>query len=400
MTYRELFAKHKIVRQLSTVQFIAYFGAWFSNVAIYSMLIDFGASAFLIASVTAMHLIPGVILSPFSGSIVDRIPVKPLMLTLLSIELTMTLCFLLINSINDIWMLLIFLFIRMGSASIFFTTEMSLLPKILSGQDLVKANELHSIIWSFTFTAGMALGGIIVNIYGVKISFLIDGMFFLIALVILSQIDFNLKPTKIDHHIFQSIKDGLFYLIENKHLFHYMFLHAIVGFTAFDALVTLLADYNYKYVLAVPLAIGITNGIRAFALMIGPLFISNWINKERLFYLFIIQGTTIIIWSIVQDNFYIGLFGMFLTGLATTTIWSYTYAMLQENVKQQYLGRVLAYNEMLFMLTNVTTTFFIGLMATLVGLDIITIILGFAFFGVAYYYKLIFLQKDEKWMKS
>ncbi len=364
------------------------------------MLIDFGASAFLIASVTAMHLIPGVILSPFSGSIVDRIPVKPLMLTLLSIELTMTLCFLLINSINDIWMLLIFLFIRMGSASIFFTTEMSLLPKILSGQDLVKANELHSIIWSFTFTAGMALGGIIVNIYGVKISFLIDGMFFLIALVILSQIDFNLKPTKIDHHIFQSIKDGLFYLIENKHLFHYMFLHAIVGFTAFDALVTLLADYNYKYVLAVPLAIGITNGIRAFALMIGPLFISNWINKERLFYLFIIQGTTIIIWSIVQDNFYIGLFGMFLTGLATTTIWSYTYAMLQENVKQQYLGRVLAYNEMLFMLTNVTTTFFIGLMATLVGLDIITIILGFAFFGVAYYYKLIFLQKDEKWMKS
>lgn len=400
MTYRELFAKHKIVRQLSTVQFIAYFGAWFSNVAIYSILIDFGASAFLIASVTAMHLIPGVILSPFSGSIVDRIPVKPLMLTLLSIELTMTLCFLLINSINDIWMLLIFLFIRMGSASIFFTTEMSLLPKILSGQDLVKANELHSIIWSFTFTAGMALGGIIVNIYGVKISFLIDGMFFLIALVILSQIDFNLKPTKIDHHIFQSIKDGLFYLIENKHLFHYMFLHAIVGFTAFDALVTLLADYNYKYVLAVPLAIGITNGIRAFALMIGPLFISNWINKERLFYLFIIQGTTIIIWSIVQDNFYIGLFGMFLTGLATTTIWSYTYAMLQENVKQQYLGRVLAYNEMLFMLTNVTTTFFIGLMATLVGLDIITIILGFAFFGVAYYYKLIFLQKDEKWMKS
>jgi len=31
-------------------------------------------------------------------------------------------------------MLLIFLFIRMGSASIFFTTEMTLLPKLLSGE--------------------------------------------------------------------------------------------------------------------------------------------------------------------------------------------------------------------------------------------------------------------------
>ena len=394
MTYRELFTQHKIVQQLSAVQFIAYFGAWFSNVAIYSMLIDFGASAFLIASVTAMHLIPGVILSPFSGSIVDRISVKPLMITLLTLELTMTLCFLLINSINDIWMLLIFLFIRMGSASIFFTTEMTLLPKLLSGQALVKANELHSIIWSFTFTAGMALGGVIVNIFGVKVSFIIDGMFFLTALVILSQIDFKVKAAKIDEHIFQSIKDGIHYLQNNKHLFHYMFLHAVVGLTAFDTLVTLLADYKYKYVLAVPLAIGITNGIRAFALMIGPLIISNWISKERLFYLFIVQGITIIIWSVVQDSFYFALFGIFLTGLATTTIWSYTYAMLQEKVEQQYLGRVLAYNEMLFMLTNVATTFFIGLMATLVGLDIITAILGVAFFGVAYYYKMIFLQKD------
>ena len=316
------------------------------------------------------------------------------MVTLLSIELTMTLCFLFINSIDDIWMLLIFLFIRMGSASIFFTTEMSLLPKLLSGEALVKANELHSIIWSFTFAAGMAIGGVIVNIFGVRVSFIIDSMFFLTALAILSKIDFKVTTAKIDEHIFQSIKDGLSYLKNNKHLFHYMFLHAVVGFTAFDTLVTLLTDYKYKYILAVPLAIGITNGVRAFALMVGPLFISNWIDKQRLFYLFTIQGITIIMWSIVQNSFYFALFGIFLTGLTTTTIWSYTYAMLQEKVEQQYLGRVLAYNEMLFMLTNVATTFLIGLMATLVGLDIITIILGVAFFGVAYYYKIVFLQRN------
>jgi len=395
LTYKELFSNHKIVRQLSSVQFIAYFGAWFSNVAIYSMLVDFGASAFLIASVTAMHLIPGVILSPFSGSIVDRIPVKPLMITLLSLELIMTLCFLLINTIDDIWMLLIFLFIRMGSASIFFTTEMTLLPKILKGQALIKANELHSIIWSFTFTAGMALGGVVVNMFGVKVSFMIDAIFFISALTILSQINFKINSKKIEQHIFQSIKDGISYLNKNRYIFHYMFLHAIVGLTAFDTLVTLLADYKYKYILAVPLAIGISNATRALALMIGPFIISNWINKKNLFYIFIIQGISIISWSIIQDNFYIALLGIFFTGLTTSSIWSYTYALLQEKVEQQYLGRVLAYNEMLFMLTNIFTTFFIGLMATLVGLDIITSILGIAFFAVAYYYKIIFLQKGN-----
>jgi MFS family permease len=355
------------------------------------MLVNFGASPFLIASVAAMYFIPGIVLSPFSGSIVDRIEVKKLMVILLSVELIMTLCFMLINSLDDIWLLLLLLFIRMGSSSMFFTTEMTLLPKLLSGEALVKANEIHSIIWSFTFTAGMAIGGIVVSIYGVKISFIIDGIFFIVALGILSQIHFNVEVDKVHKSIINSIKDGVNYIKRNKYLIHYMILHATVGLTAFDTLVTLLADYEYKFVLSVPLAIGITNAMRAFALMIGPLLISNWISKERMFYVFIAQGLSIIIWAFVQNDFYLGLIGMFLTGIVTTTIWSYTYAMLQDRVEGQYLGRVLAYNEMIFMLGNVITTFFIGIMASFVSLNIISIILGLSFIVVAYYYKRVFL---------
>jgi len=394
LTYRELFRTHKVVRQLSAVQFIAYFGAWFSNVAIYSMMVHFGATPFLIATVAAMHLIPGVVLSPFSGSIVDRFPVKKLMFILLSVELSMTLCFMLINSLSDVWLLLILLFIRMGSASIFFTTEMTLLPKLLKGEALIKANEIHSIIWSFTFTAGMAIGGIVVSIFGVKISFLIDGLFFLAAIVILTQIHFGVEVEKVHKNILNSIKDGIIYIKQHKYLLHYMLLHASVGLTAFDTLVTLLADYQYKYLLAIPLAIGITNAVRAFALMIGPLLISNWVTKQRMLYIFIFQGLSIIIWAFVQHNFYLGLFGMFLTGILTTTIWSYTYAMLQDKVQGQYLGRVLAYNEMVFMLANVLITFLIGILASLVSLQTISILLGVGFLIVAYYYKKVFLNSS------
>ncbi len=377
------------MRQLSAVQFIAYFGAWFSNVAIYSMMVDFGATPFMIALVTAAHFIPAVILAPFSGTLVDRINAKQLMLFLLSTELLMTLCFLLINNLSDVWMLFIFLFIRMSSASMFFTAEMTLMPKLLSGQALIKANELHSIIWSFTFTAGMAVGGIVVNLYGVKTSFIIDSFFFIIAILILWRTIFSVKHVKVEEKIFQSIKDGFNYIKSNKQLVELMLLHGAVGLTAFDTLVTLLADYHYKYIIAVPLAIGMSNATRAFALMIGPFFISKWITKERLFYLFIVQGLMIILWAFMQNDFYIGLFGIFLTGLATTTLWSYTYALLQDKVDHQFLGRVLAYNEMIFMLSNVTTTLFIGFMASYVGLDIITIILGSLFIIVGFYYKRI-----------
>ena len=391
MRFRELLKEHKIVRRLSAVQLIAYFGSWFSNVAIYSMMVEFGADSIIIATVTAMHLIPGILLAPFSGTLVDRVSAKPLMILLLITELSMTLCFLMIGSLEDVWLLLLFLFIRMGSASMFFTAQMSYMPKLLSAKVLVKANELHSIIWSFTFTAGMAVGGVVVNLYGVETAFIVDGLLFLIAITILSKIEFTIKAEKSAHNIINSIKHGLEYINKNRDIIPYMIIHASVGFTMFDAIITLLADYYYKYVIAVPLAIGLSNSIRAFALMIGPLFISNWVNKQRLFYLFIFQGCAIIFWAIIQENFYFGLLGMFVTGLATTTIWSYTYAMLQERVEPIYLGRVLAYNEMVFMLFNVITTFFIGIFAILIPLEFISVCLGLGFLIIAFYYKKVFL---------
>lgn len=391
MTHIELLQTNKIVRQLSALQFMAYFGAWFSNVAIYTMLVQYNASALIIAIVTAIHFLPGVLLSPFNGSIVDRIDVKKLMFILLSTEMSMTILFLTVGSLDDVWWLMVLLFIRMGSASIFFTTEMTLLPKLLSGDTLVKANEIHSMIWSFTFTAGMALGGVIVTLFGVKISFIIDAMFFLVAIGILLKMEFFVETEKVTHTIFHTIREGFIYLKANKHLFHYMLLHATVGFTIFDTLVTLLADVYYKYIIAVPLAIGFTNGARALALMIGPFFLSSWVTKERLLYMFIFQGLAIVFWGFVQIDFYWGLLGMFFVGLTTTTLWSYTYTMLQENVEKKYLGRVLAYNEMIFMLSTVLTTLFIGFMASIVSLDTISILLGVAFLGVAYYYKRIFL---------
>ena len=387
MGYIELLKENKVLRQLSLLQIFAYFGAWFSHVAIYTLLIQFNASSLLVSSVIAMNFAPSILLSPFMGSLLDRVDLKKLMVMLLIIEVCMTMMFFTIKSIDDIYMLMLFIFIRMASASMFFTSEMTLLPKLLPDSILSKANEIHSIIWSFTFSAGMALGGIVVYNFGVNIAFTIDILFFIISIIILINTKISIPFSKSKQNIFLDIKDGISYIKENPKLIHLIFLHSTVGFTAYDSLVTLLSDYEYKLIISVPLAIGITNGIRAFALMVGPFFITNWVNKKRLYYLFIIQGITISLWAIVQHNFYIALVAVFLTGLTTTTLWSYTYAMLQEKVQSEYLGRVLSYNEMMFMTTNIFTTLFIGFMASFVSLDIITFLLAGLFFLTAIYYK-------------
>lgn len=386
MNYRKLFSEHKVVRDLSLVQFIAYFGAWFSNVAIYTMLVEFGSTELAISIVTAMHFLPAILIAPISGAIIDRVKIKPLMILLLLTELIMTILFLTIDDKSEIWLLMIFIFIRMSAASMFFSTEMSLLAKLLKGKPLQMANEVHSIIWSFTYAVGMAVSGFIVNLYGYKTAFIIDAFIFFIALIVFIRIDFVVKASITTDKIFQLIKDGFIYIKSNKLILHLIFLHSCVGLTSFDALITILAKNEYKYIISVPLAIGFSNAIRAVALMIGPMLISKYVTKENLHYLLVFQGLAIILWGLTQDNFYISLISIFIVGLSTTTLWSFTYALLQDKCDEKYIGRVISYNDMFFMLSCVVTTLFIGLMTSLTSTDIITILLGVGFLAFAFYY--------------
>jgi MFS transporter, DHA3 family, macrolide efflux protein len=386
LNYRKLFREHKIVRDLSLVQFIAYFGAWFSNVAIYTMLVDFGSTEFAISIVTAMHFLPAILLAPFSGAIIDRVKIKPLMITLLVTELVMTILFLTIDNKSDILLLMVLIFIRMSAASMFFSTEMSLLAKLLKGKPLQMANEIHSIIWSFTYAVGMAISGFIVNWYGVKTAFIIDAVIFTIALIVFIRIDFVVKASEATDNFLKLIKDGFIYVKSNKVMLHLILLHSCVGLTSFDALITILAKNEYKYIISVPLAIGLSNAVRAVALMFGPMLLSKYVTKENLHYLLVFQGLSIILWGLMQDNFYVSLIALFIVGLSTTTLWSFTYALLQDNCDEKYIGRVISYNDMFFMLSCVITTLFIGLMTSLTSIDIITILLGMAFLAFAFYY--------------
>ncbi|MCG3666011.1 MFS transporter [Aliarcobacter butzleri] len=382
-----LFLKeNKIIRDLSLVNFISSFGAWFSTVAIYTMVVEFGSTELAISIVTAMHFIPAIIIAPLSGAIIDRVRIKPLMISLLFVELLMTIMFLTINDLSHLWILLIFIFIRMSAASMYFSTEMSLLAKLLDGKNLQTANEINSIIWSFTYAVGMATSGFIVNLYGVKTAIMVDVFIFVLAIIVFLQIKLNIEHKKVTEKIFELMKDGFLYIKNNKVILHLIFLHASVGLTSYDALITILAKNQYKELIAVPLAIGLSNAVRAVALMIGPLFLNKIINKENLHYLLVFQGVTIIFWALTQDNFYLSLVSLFFVGLSTAFLWSYTYSLLQNSCDNKYIGRVISYNDMFFMLSNVCTTMFIGFMAHITTTQVITVCLGVAFLLFAYYY--------------
>ena len=386
MTYLETL-KHPVVARLTLIQFISYFGTWFSQVAIASMLVSYGASEMQIASIFIMLMLPAILLAPISGWIIDHIYFKKLMRVILMVEIAMTLLFMTVNSLDDIGWLMLFVFVRSLASSTLFSAEMALFPKILEGDMLKKTNEIHSIVWSVCFALGMAVGGVVTHYFGYDTTFLIDVTLYIIASFLLIGLSIELKPKTHFESAKEMIVGGFVYLKNHKKLLHLIFLHATVGFTSFDTLITLLADYHYKYILAIPLAIGWINASRALGLFLGTILFSPYIHAKTLHYIFAIQGLLIIGWALVQTNYTYSLIGSFIIGLLVTSLWSYTYFMIQREIEQKFLGRVIAYNDMIFMLTNVLVTLFVGYLAQKdIDLQYITMSLGVGFILTSFYY--------------
>lgn len=391
--YLELLKNETVLRRLSIIQLISYFGTWFSNIAIYTLLVQLDASAFIIALVASFHFLPGVLQAPVSGVLIDRFSPKKLMLLLLAIEVFSTFSLIFVTSYELVWLLFILIFIRMGASSFYFTIEMSLLPKILKGKSLQYANEIHSIIWSLSYTIGMAASGFLVYKLGVKVAFIADALLFVIAFMMLINLKMNITFEKAKDSFFTTFKGGLVYLKENKKILHLMAIHATVGFTVFDALVTLMAKQYYSSLLAVPLALGIIHAIRALALVVGPIILGKWINSSRLMYLFLFQGLAMMFWATAVESFYLSVFGSFVSGLATTTLWSYTYTLLQEHTDTQYYGRVVAYNDMIFLSTAAISSFLVGVLIEFSwSISEVLIGLSLAFFIAFFYY--IYIRRN------
>lgn len=394
-SYINILKSTLILRRLSTIQLISYFGAWFSNVAIYTLLIQLQVSPTVVAFVAMLYFLAGVVQASFSGSIIDSMHPKKLMLALIGVEIFATFGLIFINNISDLYLLYTLIFFKMAAASFYFTTEMSLLPQVLDKHILQKANELHSMIWSLSYTLGMAVSGFVVYLFGIKIAFILDALMFIIAFILLYDLHIEVVIHKTQQTLLVMFRDTFSYLRVNPKVLKLMLVHAFVGVTAFDALIALMVNKYYSSIIATSLALGLLNTSRAIGLIIGPMILSKLVNNQRLTYFFIAQGLSLWLWAYLMHNFYLSLVASVVVGLFTTILWSYSYTLLQKNIDAKYYGRIVAYNNMLFLTVAAFISYLIGYLATNdFSLESITYLLGTFFILGSIYYKWVITSES------
>ena len=98
-----------------------------------------------------------------------------------------------------------------------------------------------------------------------------------------------------------------------------------------------------------------------------------------------------------MKNFYMSIFASIVVGFFTTTLWSYSYTLLQKNIEQKYYGRIVAYNDMLFLSSAAFTSFMIGFFAVRdYSLEFITALIGLGFLVGALYFRWIIKTQNIK----
>jgi hypothetical protein len=228
----------------------------------------------------------------------------------------------------------------------------------------------------------------VVYTIGVTYAFLLDAFLFVIVLVLQMNLHFQLERIKPSERFLTMMGGALRYIKKERVVWHLMLLHSVVAFTAFDALVVLSAQKYYMNVIAVSLGIGLVHAARAVGLAIGPLFLGEWVNIRRLELLLLAEAFAISLWAWAMSDFYASLAASVLVGFMTTTLWSYTYTLLQKHTHHDYYGRVVAYNDMIFLAVGGLVSLLIGFLVNFGWtLESITLVLGSAFFIAALYYR-------------
>ena len=391
-----LLKKEPIFARLSLIQLISYLGVWFSHTGIFTLLIELDAPVWAITLAAAMAFIPGVITAPFSGVAVDSFSPKPLLIALTIIEMATLAVLVFIDDISMLWLLFVIIFLRTGAGGIYFQAEMSLFPKILTKEEIKTANEIHSLIWAFSYTAGMGLAGIYIHFFGVVSAFLLDLALYGVALLILLKTKIASNAQKNRTKILTMLKEGLSYLRQNPLIVHLILLHSFVGISSYDALVALSADYPYARILSASLVIGYINACRAVTLIIGPVKLSKFVKNNNLWLIYVGQGCGVVAWAATQFNFYLGFIGILCAGFFVSTLWSYTYTLLQQKCDKKFYGRMIAYNDMVYLGVSALVSGGIGLLFDLgLSLSTITTLMGCAFFVGAAYWLIVYKRYKE-----
>lgn len=338
--------KNKNFTFLALGGFISSIGDYLYTIAVTVYLYSTTSS---ILSVALMWLSRGILRIPdlyLSGIVADYFNKKKVIIWINLLSAVTAFLFIFGNG-NRIWLVYILAFLLQALSDVEVSSEMSILPELVTKEQLAPANSVFSFLQSTSIFISPAIGGILYKLYGANLLFIINSVSFLAAFIFFLLIKVSLevkKPERRGEGIIKLGIDGYRVMIKHssiKIIFIIASVYAVLG-----------RFYEvYKVAIADKLLNIKPEGIIYFdyALAIGGLlvpFIMKALSKKKANNIFILSTLSIgVFYSIFgfSKSFVITFIVMMFLGFTQNIQGIYSRTIIQNNIPREYLGRVYSF---------------------------------------------------------
>ena len=379
--YRDLLRRNRNFRLLWLAQIVSELGDWFYTLSVYNLLLELtGSRAQAVALAVVLQVLPSTLIAPTAGMVNDRISRKRVMIAADVTRFFIVLAMLLVRTRAMVWLVYPLLFLETLGAGFFEPAHSSVIPNIVPENQILTANALASVTWSFCLAVGAALGGVAAAWMGRDAVFVLNALSFLASAFLIRRMNFaephseGLPPMRAAEFVtLKPILEGFRYIRGDRRLCATVFVKAGGGLLgANNVLLPILGERVFPvnaarldHSRAALLGMSMLMGARGAGALLGPLVSGRWAGHQpaRL-RTGILAGFLFAAAGYVCLGTYASLAVAILAVIAahagTSTNWVFSSTLLQVYTDDRFRGRVFSADYGLCMLTISASSYLAG----------------------------------------
>jgi MFS family permease len=328
-------------------QLISLSGTWMQTVAQGWLVFNLTKSELWLGVVACAAGLPSLILSPFAGVLVDRIPRRKILLVSQTVQ--MILAFILAGlafaNVVQVWHIVVLAFVLGVTNAIDAPSRQAIIVDLVGKKDLTSGIMLNSIMFNSARVFGPAAAGIALVQFGPAWCFFLNGVSFIAVIFMLwiMRVEGSVRFVG-DFAPLERLKEGLQYARRHSTIAPLLLLAGITSFLTIN-IATLLPAFADAVLHSPKIAYSsMTTSVGAGAVVAGILmtFLARRFGRGRVVFAMVIFVSVIaVIVSFVTDvNLAVFLMGLYGFGIILEFVTVNT--LIQSEVPDEFRGRVMS----------------------------------------------------------
>lgn len=324
-------------------------------------MLRYSQSEFLLGLIIVVKMLSFALFSPWAGFIVDKFDRRKLMIFTDIARAVVVVGFLFARSEDVLWLVYILTALQMMISAIFEPAKTSIIPTIVTKEQLVTANIISSATWSLIFSLGMGIGGLATAFLGTDVVFVFDSLSYVLSAVFISKMVVE-KEVKLlsSTKAWSGILEGFRYVSGNGFILRPAIAKGVFALFLGGLVYSLVIIADTRLMMG-SLGIGLLYAARGIGTAVGPVIARRVFpdSKSWIFSIGIFMVLSGISYSLLSFGLSIELMlvAVFLSHCASGGSWVFSTVLLQERVPNNFRGRVFSSEWMMFTVATSISTF-------------------------------------------